>query len=160
METPSDTTDKSLEPRYMDIIELGSSGSEKDIDKEHTSEKCDKSLGAVDENPANPYLAISNQSILLFLRELGLRLVEDDHIKWRKDAAAHPRNWSASRKFFDVGLVLLLDLFTLVFPNPHNGTLVLISMQDGSEHCRGESSGIRNAIRILTTNSRSLQWPR
>jgi hypothetical protein len=46
------------------------------------------------------------------LEELGLRLVEDGFVKWRTDASAHPRNWSASRKAFDTGLVLMLDLFT------------------------------------------------
>jgi len=49
------------------------------------------------------------------LEELGLRLVEDDYVKWRPDASAHPRNWTATRKFFDTGLVLLLDLFTCVY---------------------------------------------
>jgi hypothetical protein len=46
------------------------------------------------------------------LEDLELRLVEDDFVKWRTDASTHPRNWTAARKIFDTGLVLLLDLFT------------------------------------------------
>jgi hypothetical protein len=46
------------------------------------------------------------------LQELGLSLEDNGYVKWRTDCTAHPRNWSASRKAFDTGLILLLDLFT------------------------------------------------
>jgi hypothetical protein len=55
-----------------------------------------------------------NPEVAKVLEELGLRLVEDGYVKWRPDASAHPRNWTTSRKAFDTGLVLLLDLFTWV----------------------------------------------
>lgn len=45
-------------------------------------------------------------------KQLGLRIVENGYVKWRDDALMHPRNWSVSRKAFDITLVLLLDLFT------------------------------------------------
>jgi hypothetical protein len=56
----------------------------------------------------------TNPAAAKVLEELGLRLVEDDYVKWRTDASAHPRNWMTARKTFDTGLVLLLDLFTWV----------------------------------------------
>jgi hypothetical protein len=56
----------------------------------------------------------ANPEVAKVLEELGLRLVEDDYVKWRPDASAHPRNWTSSRKAFDTGLVLLLDLLTWV----------------------------------------------
>lgn len=65
-------------------------------------------------NASRPDSTSLNQTILNHLKELGLRLAEDDYVKWRHDSTAHPRNWATSRKLFDVGLVLLLDLFTLV----------------------------------------------
>lgn len=49
---------------------------------------------------------------LELLESLGLRVVEDGFVKWREDSGFHPRNWSTSRKAFDISLVLLLDLFT------------------------------------------------
>jgi hypothetical protein len=56
----------------------------------------------------------ANPEVAKVLEELGLKLVEDGYVKWRPDASAHPRNWTSSRKAFDTGLVLLLDLFTWV----------------------------------------------
>jgi hypothetical protein len=56
----------------------------------------------------------ANTEVASVLEELGLRLVDDGYVKWRPDASAHPRNWTSARKAFDTGLVLLLDLFTLV----------------------------------------------
>ncbi|KUJ08940.1 MFS multidrug transporter [Mollisia scopiformis] len=57
--------------------------------------------------------SIQNTSRII-LERLGLRVVEDGYVKWREDASLHPRNWSTSRKAFDILLVLMLDLFTLV----------------------------------------------
>jgi hypothetical protein len=56
---------------------------------------------------------ISN-SVDYILDKLGLRLEDDDYVKWKIDATAYPRNWSATRKSFNLGLVILLDLFTFV----------------------------------------------
>ena len=51
------------------------------------------------------------------LEQLGLRLEDDGYVKWRTDCVAHPRNWGGSRKAFDTGLILMLDLFTYL-PSP------------------------------------------
>ena len=51
------------------------------------------------------------------LEQLGLRLEDDGYVKWSKDCVAHPRNWGGSRKAFDTGLILMLDLFTYL-PSP------------------------------------------
>jgi hypothetical protein len=51
------------------------------------------------------------------LEQLGLRLEDDGYVKWRTDCVAHPRNWRDSRKAFDTGLILMLDLFTYL-PSP------------------------------------------
>ena len=66
----------------------------------------------------NPYAA-------KVLEDLGLRLVEDDFIKWRTDASAHPRNWTAARKTFDTGIVILLDLFTWVINIRYFGPILI-----------------------------------
>jgi len=59
---------------------------------------------------------ISNTAVdaeaLKCIDELGLRLVGDGYVKWKSDAEAHPRNWSVTRKCFDTGLIVMLDLFT------------------------------------------------
>lgn len=52
--------------------------------------------------------------ILSDIDELGLRLVEDGFVRWKPDATGHPRNWGLWRKAFDSGVILMLDLFTLV----------------------------------------------
>ena len=46
------------------------------------------------------------------LEQLGLKVEEDEFVRWRTDCVAHPRNWGVSRKSFDTGLILMLDLFT------------------------------------------------
>jgi hypothetical protein len=70
-------------------------------------------LRSVMEPSKLPSTTTSN-SVDHILDELGLRLEDDDHVKWKTDATAHPRNWSATRKSFNLGLVILLDLFTFV----------------------------------------------
>jgi hypothetical protein len=56
--------------------------------------------------------AVESSASSQVFEELGLRVVEGGYVKWQEDALLHPRNWSASRKAFDISLVLLLDLFT------------------------------------------------
>lgn len=58
--------------------------------------------------------APSNGEYVEELQQLGLKLEDDGFVKWRIDCTAHPRNWCVSRKAFDTGLILLLDLFTYV----------------------------------------------
>lgn len=99
-----------------------------DIEKEELGSTFRKSIrhSTSEVEKLAPYLGIvilentaelnqpTNPAVAKVLEELGLRLVEDDYVKWRTDASAHPRNWTATRKTFDTGLVLLLDLFTWV----------------------------------------------
>lgn len=33
------------------------------------------------------------------------------YVRWAKGNKKHPRNWSATRKVYDIGLIFLLDLF-------------------------------------------------
>ncbi|THC87415.1 hypothetical protein EYZ11_013137 [Aspergillus tanneri] len=48
-----------------------------------------------------------------YLTEYGLQLAADGlHIQWGKGNPRHPRNWSLSRKIYDGGLVMFLELFT------------------------------------------------
>jgi hypothetical protein len=72
-------------------------------------------LAEFEKEPSTSQVTITSNKILNYLDELGLKLENSDHVKWKTDATAHPRNWSASRKFFNLAPVLLLDLFTLVF---------------------------------------------
>jgi hypothetical protein len=57
---------------------------------------------------------MTSNNIVHYLDDLGLRLEDSEYVKWRADATAHPRNWNAARKSFNLGSVILLDLFTLV----------------------------------------------
>lgn len=69
-----------------------------------------------------------------FLDEYGLEYTPDGQfIRWSCLNKKHPRNWPASRKIYDTGLIIFLDLFTyvrvsgaslqtLVF-NPHSARL-------------------------------------
>jgi hypothetical protein len=65
-----------------------------------------------------PYITLAPDSMVAALNSLGLRLEGVDHVKWLRDAAVHPRNWSTARKTFDTSLILLLDLFTCVLRIP------------------------------------------
>jgi hypothetical protein len=40
------------------------------------------------------------------LEELGLAITEDNVVVLRKDAPAHPRNWSFARKMYDTGVLV------------------------------------------------------
>lgn len=40
---------------------------------------------------------------------------DGQYVRWAKGNKKHPRNWSATRKVYDIGLIFLLDLFVYVF---------------------------------------------
>lgn len=40
------------------------------------------------------------------LKGLGLAITEDNIVVLRKDAPAHPRNWSLARKIYDTGVLV------------------------------------------------------
>ena len=46
------------------------------------------------------------------LRFHGLQIVEKDRVHWLSNNPEHPRNWTRTRKSFDVFMIVLLDLFT------------------------------------------------
>lgn len=66
--------------------------------------------------PEMSKMAMENGSgeLAAHLAHLGLELGGDDFIVWQKDNIAHPRNWPVKRKAFDIGLVILFDLFAFV----------------------------------------------
>lgn len=39
---------------------------------------------------------------------------DGQYVRWAKGNKNHPRNWSATRKVYDIGLIFLLDLFVYV----------------------------------------------
>lgn len=50
-----------------------------------------------------------------FLDACGLEYTPDrQFIRWSFSNKKHPRNWPASRKIYDTGLIIFLDLFTYV----------------------------------------------
>jgi hypothetical protein len=50
-----------------------------------------------------------------FLDEYDLEYTPDGQfIRWSCLNKKHPRNWPASRKIYDTGLIIFLDLFTYV----------------------------------------------
>lgn len=50
---------------------------------------------------------------------LGLQINNSGYVVWRKDNPAHPRNWTGTRKAFDIGLIILFDLFAFVILSNH-----------------------------------------
>lgn len=51
----------------------------------------------------------------LLLAQHGLKMADDDlHVQWAMGNRRHPRNWSISRKAYDIGVVVFLELFTYV----------------------------------------------
>ena len=56
-------------------------------------------------------LPAETQQILL---SLGLEIARSGHVVWRKDNPSHPRNWTGTRKTFDIGLVVVFDFFACV----------------------------------------------
>jgi hypothetical protein len=79
-----------------------------------SDEKISTDLNEVDLGVSTQLEQPPSPAVERVLDELELRLVDDDYVKWRTNASAHPRNWTAARKTYDTGLVLLLDLFTWV----------------------------------------------
>jgi len=95
--------------------ENSSSTSEASLEKSTSSdEKLSKDWDVVNLANASRLEQQTSPAVREILDELELRLVEDGYVKWKISALAHPRNWSAARKTYDTGLVLLLDLFTWV----------------------------------------------
>ncbi|KAK5790905.1 hypothetical protein VI817_006214 [Penicillium citrinum] len=81
------------------------------------------------------------------LEEHGLEFTPDGQsIRWSVTNKRHPRNWSASRKIYDTGLVIFLDLFT---------TSVSTAGSSAADHARHEF-GIGKTLAIFLFVSLSL----
>jgi hypothetical protein len=50
--------------------------------------------------------------------ETGLRRTASNHIAWRKDHSHYPRNWSFSRKSYDMAVIVFLEFYTLSLGRP------------------------------------------
>lgn len=46
------------------------------------------------------------------IRTLGLAVTGDGYVRWDKRSPAHPRNWTARRKAYDIGVIIFLEFFT------------------------------------------------
>lgn len=53
----------------------------------------------------------------LALKEMELELTPDGrYIRWANTNPRHPRNWRPLRKAYDIGIIILLEFYTLVTP--------------------------------------------
>ena len=81
------------------------------------------------------------------LEEHGLEFTPDgQYIRWSVSNKRHPRNWSASRKIYDTGLIIFLGLFT---------TSVSAAGSSAADHARHEF-GIGKTLAIFLFVSLSL----
>ncbi|KAA6414682.1 MAG: MFS multidrug transporter [Lasallia pustulata] len=46
------------------------------------------------------------------IESLGLAVTGDGYVRWDKQSPAHPRNWTARRKAYDIGVIIFLEFFT------------------------------------------------
>ena len=46
------------------------------------------------------------------IRNLGLAVTRDGYVRWDRRSPAHPRNWTARRKAYDIGVIIFLEFFT------------------------------------------------
>jgi hypothetical protein len=60
---------------------------------------------SMDANPPDKLVTAIN--------EAGLCRTPSHHVKWRKDHAQYPRNWSSFRKFHDTAIIVFFELYTL-----------------------------------------------
>lgn len=74
---------------------------------------------ALQREPFFEQLATNDQrSIQPLLDTHGLEFTPDgQRIRWSVANKKHPRNWPTSRKIYDTGLVIFLDLFTYTSPS-------------------------------------------
>ena len=47
----------------------------------------------------------------------GLELDQQKNVHWQSNNSDHPRNWSTTRKSYDIGLIIFLDFFTTAISN-------------------------------------------
>lgn len=86
-------------------------------------------------------------NIQALLDEYGLEFTPNgESIRWSVGNKRHPRNWPASRKIYDTGLVIFLDLFT---------TSVSTAGSSAADHARHEF-GIGKTLAIFLFVSLSL----
>ncbi|KAK0510422.1 hypothetical protein JMJ35_006854 [Cladonia borealis] len=71
----------------------------------------DEETVANEEPPVTPNFSVETQGQLL---SLGLEIGQNGYVIWRKDNPSHPRNWTALRKGFDIGLIVIFDLVATI----------------------------------------------
>ena len=88
---------------------------------------------------APPLASELPQDVQAQLLRLGLQIGNNGYIVWRKDNPAHPRNWSGRRKAFDVGLIVLFDLFAFVLSQTLDYSVIadIKASQDRHKYSRG-----------------------
>lgn len=81
---------------------------------------------ALQQEPFFQQPATNDQrSIQSLLDTRGLEFTADrQRIRWSVANKKHPRNWPTSRKIYDTGLVIFLDLFTYSPTSPALKTLL------------------------------------
>jgi hypothetical protein len=60
--------------------------------------------------------ANSSNTLVTAISEAGLCRTPSHHVKWRKDHAQYPRNWSSFRKFYDTAIIVFFEFYTLSSP--------------------------------------------
>ncbi|CAG8961535.1 hypothetical protein HYFRA_00013953 [Hymenoscyphus fraxineus] len=74
------------------------------------------SSGDVQDSTVKQSLATCNPPHLDILRahlsDLGLELDSEGIVRWERSNKLHPRNWSLSRKLYDISLIVILDFAT------------------------------------------------
>jgi hypothetical protein len=44
--------------------------------------------------------------------DFGVTISSDGWVRWNDNSPDHPRNWKPSRKFYDIGVVAMMEFFT------------------------------------------------
>jgi hypothetical protein len=60
---------------------------------------------SMDDNPPD--------KLVTAIDDAGLCRTPSHHVKWRKDHAQYPRNWSSFRKCHDTAIIVFFELYTL-----------------------------------------------
>ncbi|KAJ5107490.1 hypothetical protein N7456_004165, partial [Penicillium angulare] len=104
-------------------------------------------MGLQREPPSQTLVMHGQHNDQPFMDSHGLEFTPDgQHIRWSVSNKKHPRNWPMSRKVYDTGLIIFLDLFT---------TSVSTAGSSAADHARGEF-GLQKTVAVLVFVSLSL----
>ena len=73
----------------------------------------DKPLSPNEESLVVEELSADTKETLL---SLGLEIGQNGYVIWSKDNQDHPRNWTGTRKAYDISLIVIFDLVAYGFP--------------------------------------------